>query len=242
MTVLTSNLFAFMNHEERILIVEDELLIADHISRILINAGYTSSSYVATVDEAVRAIESERPDIVLTDIMLNGDKTGIDLGALLHGKYRIPFVYITSHSSPEMLARVKSTYPNAYLVKPFKKEDLIVAIELALFNAGSKETDNCLLVKDGHAMAQIPHDEILWLEADGNYTQLHTSSNKRRLLRNVINELHMQLPQNDFIRIHRSFVVNRKRISEYTSTHAVVNDTKLPVGRTYRESLSGHTK
>lgn len=230
-----------MNSEGLILIVEDELLIAEHISRILKSSGYPSNFYVTNVEDAISAIEKQKPQIVLTDILLQGERTGIDLGNLLHTKYRIPFIYITSHSGPEMLAKVKFTHPNAYLVKPFKKEDLAVAIELALFNSSSEadETENYLTVKDGHAIAQISYDDILWLEAEGNYTLLHTDTQKKRLLRSVITDLHKQLPENDFIRIHRSFVVNRKKITEFTAAQVTVKDVKLPVGRTYRENLIG---
>ncbi len=231
-----------MNKELLVLIVEDELLIADHISRVLSSAGYTNNSYVTSVQEAVAVIEEQRPQIVLTDIMLGGDRNGIDLGELLHHKYEIPFVYITSHSSPDMISKVKFTRPNAYLVKPFKKEDLLVAIELALFNSTTEEKEAVLQIKDGHSIVQIPHDDILWLEAEGNYTLIQTHSTKKRLLRSVITDLHQQLPENDFIRIHRSFVVNRKMITEYKASHVVVQNTKLPVGRTYREKLNERIK
>jgi DNA-binding LytR/AlgR family response regulator len=227
-----------MNKEDLILIVEDELLIAENISRILRNAGYESVQYVTNVDEAIGVIETQKPQIVLTDIMLEGERTGIDLGNLIHSQYKIPFVYITSHSSPEMVAKVKFTHPNAYLVKPFKKEDLVVAIELALFNVNPAAAEQFLQIKDGHVVAQIPCSEILWLEAEGNYTVIFCQNTKRRLVRNVITELHSQLPNVDFVRIHRSYVVNKKMISEYSSAFVVINEVKLPVGRTYREKLN----
>lgn len=227
-----------MNKEDLILIVEDELLIAENISRILRNAGYESVQYVTNVDEAIGIIEAQKPQIVLTDIMLEGERTGIDLGNLIHSQYKIPFVYITSHSSPEMVAKVKFTHPNAYLVKPFKKEDLVVAIELALFNVNPAAAEQFLQIKDGHVVAQIPCSEILWLEAEGNYTVIFCQNTKRRLVRNVITELHSQLPNVDFVRIHRSYVVNKKMISEYSSAFVVINEVKLPVGRTYREKLN----
>ena len=227
-----------------ILIVEDELLIAEHISRVLTNAGYSSTYSVTNVEDAISIIETEQPQMVLTDIMLLGTQTGIDLGNLLHQKYQIPFVYITSHSSSDRITQAKFTHPNAYLVKPFKREDLLVAIELALFNSSTeaRQPSQYLMVKDGRATAQIPYGEILWLEAEGNYTLLNTETQKKRLLRFMITDLHQQLPENDFIRIHRSFVVNRTKITEFASAYVVINNVKLPVGRTYKESLMGLIK
>lgn len=228
-----------MQSDELILIVEDELLIAEHISRVLTTVGYSSTSCVTTVEDAIAVIENEKPQLVLTDIMLLGEQTGIDLGNLLHQKYLIPFIYITSHSGGDMIAKAKFTHPNAYLVKPFKREDLLVAIELALFNSSmeTRQASQYLIVKDGRATAQIPYEEILWLEAEGNYTLLNTETQKKRLLRFMITDLHQQLPENDFIRIHRSFVVNRKKITEFASAYVMIKNVKLPVGRTYRENL-----
>jgi DNA-binding LytR/AlgR family response regulator len=231
--------------EHCILIVEDELLIADHISRILNAAGFTKNHIAINVEEAIESIQTQRPDIVLTDIMLGTTKTGIDLGNLLHTHYKIPFVYITSHSSSDMLSKAKHTRPNAYLVKPFKKEDLIVAIELALFSSElntKANEDASLIIKDGHAMAQIPYADILWMEAEGNYTLLFTSNHKKRLVRTVITELHQQLPAQDFIRIHRSYVVNKNHVTEYKSSMIHIKDSKLPVGRTYKELLDEQFK
>jgi DNA-binding LytR/AlgR family response regulator len=144
-----------------------------------------------------------------------------------------------------MLSKAKHTRPNAYLVKPFKKEDLIVAIELALFSSElntKANEDASLIIKDGHAMAQIPYADILWMEAEGNYTLLFTSNHKKRLVRTVITELHQQLPAQDFIRIHRSYVVNKNHVTEYKSSMIHIKDSKLPVGRTYKELLDEQFK
>jgi two-component system, LytTR family, response regulator LytT len=239
-----------VNTEPYILIVEDELLIADHISRVLKASGYKNTSIAINVDEAIEYITKQNPVLVVTDIALGSARTGIDLGNLLSTHYKIPFIYITSHSSAEIIARAKYTRPNAYLVKPFKKEDLLVAIELAMFSielTAKPNEEHYLLIKDGSAIAQIPHNTILWLKAEGNYTELYTNTSdggreKKRLIRNVITELHEQLPANEFLRIHRSYVVNKKFINEYKASHVIIKDNKLPVGRTYREFLDQHFK
>jgi two-component system, LytTR family, response regulator LytT len=239
-SILVALLKKYMTKNCGVLIVEDELLIAEHILRTLKVAGYLDISVATTVEEAITTIHLLKPHIVLTDIMLGTKKTGIDLGELLHSQYKIPFIYITSHSSSDMLAKAKHTHPNAYLVKPFKKEDLIVAIEFALFNAeltAKTAFEKSLIIKDGHAIAQIPFDTILYLEAEGNYTSLYISNGKKRLVRTAISELYNQLPTNNFIRIHRSFVINKNCVSEYETKYVYINETKLPVGRMYKDQL-----
>ena len=220
-----------------VLIVEDELIIAEHISRILKSAGYRKSNYVTNADDAIAFLQQNSVDIVLTDIMIEGHKNGIDLGARIHSDFSIPFIYITSHSSRELVDNLMKTRPNAYLLKPFKKEDLIVAIELALFNSKASESEQTLQIKDGHAYAQIPFDDILWIEAEGNYSVIHSKSSKRRLIRSAITELFNQLPEETFIRIHRSYIVNKKMITSYTSSYVVVAGNKLTVGRTFKDQI-----
>lgn len=223
------------------LIVEDEFLIAETISEILVNAGYTKIRIVATVEEALNEIEICKPTIVLTDINLGNEKSGIDLGNLLHTSLHIPFIYITSHSSPEILNKAKHTRPNAYIVKPFKNEDLLVAIELALFNSTDKTNTDIdspeLIVKEGRTMVQIDCNHIKFLESDSNYTTINLKDDKRRVVRIPLSELQEQLPNNQFIRIHKSYIVNKKYISQIKSNSVALDTIELPIGRSYQQSV-----
>jgi two-component system response regulator LytT len=229
-----------MNKIGYVLIVEDELLIAEHIASVLRNAGYANTDIAMNVAEALDKIRIHKPDLILTDIALGQNRTGIDLGKLLQTTYKVPFIYITSHATPDIIQKAIVTRPNAYLIKPFKKEDLLVAIELALLAVGpaaGPEEKGQLLIKDGHAMALIAHQEIVWLQADGNYTSIHVSNGKRRLVRVLLTDLLTQLPNSEFLRVHKSYAVNRRCITELQSGFVLLGEIKLPVGRTYRELI-----
>lgn len=224
------------------LIVEDELLIAETISDILINAGCNQIRIVSSVEEAIREIEQRKPQLVLTDINLGEEKTGIDLGKLLQSVYHIPFIYITSHSSPEILGKAKHTRPNAYIIKPFKNEDLLVAIELAIFNSteapASKTESSELVIKEGRAMVRLDCNNITWLEADGNYTTVNLADSKRKVIRTSLSDLQEQLSPHQFIRIHKSYVVNKAQVSEIRANSVMITThNELPVGRSYRQAL-----
>jgi two-component system, LytTR family, response regulator LytT len=225
---------------KNILVVEDELIIAESIVEVLEEAGYRNVIVVASVKLAVLAIEKEKPDLVFTDIALSGAETGIDLGHLLYEKYRIPFIYITSHSSSHIIHEAKHTFPNAFLTKPFKKQDLLVALELAFYAESSKKEsdDQFLTIKDGHEIAQVPISDIMYLKAEKNYTSIHLYSGKKRLVRYVIADVLSQLPDTSFFRIHKSYVVNSKYITSFQSTKLFLNEIVLPVGRSYRDSVS----
>lgn len=228
------------------LIVEDEFLIAETISEILSNAGFLQVRIVSSVEEAIAEIELRKPDMVLTDINLGKEKSGIDLGELLFQKYQIPFIYITSHSSPEILGKAKHTRPNAYIVKPFKNEDLMVAIELALFNSMSQKdsnTDNSeLIVKEGRALVRLNCNDILWLETDGNYVTINLLDNKRRVVRIPLSELQQQISSQQFVRIHKSFLVNVKFITEIRTNSVILQTKEFPIGRAYQTSVESILK
>lgn len=230
-----------MKNEVRFLIVEDDLLIAETITEILLNDGYKDSRTVISVEEAITEIEKDRPTMVLTDIELGREKNGIDLGRILQTKYHLPFIYITSHSSPELLDKVKHTRPNAYIIKPFKNEDLLVAIELAIFNSiptsGISSTVSEIAVKEGRALIHLNSESISWFENEGNYTTIYLENGKRRVIRISLSELLDQLPLQQFIRIHKSFVVNKKYVSEVRPNSLLLGNKEFPVGRTFQRAV-----
>lgn len=231
-----------MISQSRFLIVEDELLIAETISDLLKKEGCRDVALAESVEEAIEHLGSHQVDFVLTDIALGKERTGIDLGNLLYMKYRIPFIYITSHADKAMINKAKHTRPHAYIIKPFKKEDLLAALELGLYNSTSapETSDNTeLIVKEGRAIVRLYHSHILWIEADGNYSTIHLKEDKRRVIRQSLSELQEQLPTPDFIRIHKSYLINKEHIMQLNTSSVVIRDLELPVGRSYQQNLSG---
>ncbi|MES2109879.1 MAG: sigma 54-interacting transcriptional regulator [Bacteroidota bacterium] len=127
--------------KEKILIVEDELIVAKDLEYILANAGYSVSGIAVSVVKARQMIEAEIPDLVLLDIYLKGDLTGIDLAADLNEK-NIAFVYLSANSNQSVLESAKQTRPYGFLVKPFREEDVLIALDIARFrHQNNLETD-----------------------------------------------------------------------------------------------------
>lgn len=221
--------------ESCILIVEDELLIAETLRSILTRAGYTNILMAENVTSALVVLNVSEVTLVITDIAMGEERTGIDLGVILNERYRIPFIYVTSHASADIVHKAKYTEPAAYIVKPFKKEDVLVALELALFKADSKTDSGELIVKEGRSVVRMFFRDIKWIEADGNYTTIYLSGdNKRSVIRQSLSTLQEQLPEEDFIRIHKSYVVNKKYIHQIKAGAIYVEDRELPVGRSYQ--------
>ena len=115
-----------------ILVVEDEAIIASDIKRRLEKLGYEVPSTVANGRDAIRLVKEELPDIVLMDILLQGDIDGIETASLIKKEFDLPIVFLSASSDTATIARARSTAPAAYLLKPFKDREIQTTIEIAL--------------------------------------------------------------------------------------------------------------
>jgi PAS domain S-box-containing protein len=118
--------------KEKVLVVEDETIIAMEIQSRLKSHGY-SSVLASSGEEAVKKAGDARPNIILMDIMLNGDMDGTQAAEQIRTHFDIPIIYITAYTDEKTLQRAKLTQPFGYLVKPFVERELYVAIEVALY-------------------------------------------------------------------------------------------------------------
>lgn len=116
----------------KILIVEDQFIEANNLQMILERAGYRVCSIARSVPIALKIIAAEKPDLVLLDIFLQGNLTGIDLAKDLAEK-KIAFVYISANSNKQILDAAKSTKPYGFLVKPFREKDVLVMLDVAWY-------------------------------------------------------------------------------------------------------------
>ncbi len=117
----------------KIMIVEDEWITADDIKMSLQSLGYTITSLSSSGEEAIQNAEKDKPDLVLMDIVLQGEMDGIEAAHQIRSRFHIPVIYLTAYADDKVLARAKITEPFGYIVKPFLSEDLKIAIELALY-------------------------------------------------------------------------------------------------------------
>lgn len=231
----------------KILVVEDEIVIADNICMILEDLGYELLEPAIDYEEAVETIENERPDIAILDIQLGGRKDGIDLAWKIKEDYDFPFIFLTSNADAMTVERAKKVTPPAYLVKPFNKDDLYTSVELALHNYAesqgsqrSKDEDllikDAIFVKDKNLFHKIKLNKIGFLKSDHVYVEVHTIDKKRHLIRGSLTDLSERLPRN-FYRTHRSFTINVDHMEAINSAYVVINDEQIPIGKNYRDEL-----
>lgn len=232
----------------KILVVEDEIVIAANICDSLEELGYEAFNPVVNYSQAVKQLEIEAPDIVILDIQLAGSKDGIDLAWHIKENYNIPFIFLTSNSDPSTVERVKKLTPPAYLVKPFVKADLYTSIELALYNhygsdfarneSESEEImiNDAIFVKHKQSFSKILFKEILFIRSDHVYVELNLTNGQKHLVRNSMNTICEKLSDR-FFRVHRQYAINMTHLQRIEKLHVYISNIEIPIGKNYRELL-----
>lgn len=119
-------------HKARILIVEDEGIVAMDLQNNLMNLGYSICGMTDSGEEAIKMTAAESPDLVMMDISLAGKMSGIEAARRIFDDFNIPVVYLTAYSNVEILARFNTLLGHRYVLKPFSREELAEAIEAVL--------------------------------------------------------------------------------------------------------------
>ena len=229
----------------KILVVEDEIIIADHICDSLEELGYEPLEPAINYTEAIETIEAEKPDIAILDIQLAGKKTGIDLAKTIKENYDFPFIFLTSNADATTVGLAKEVMPPAYLIKPFTKDDLFSSIEIALHNFSKKigeDKSNNLVFKDSLFVKEkgfynkVLFEDILYIESSHVYVEVFLKNKQKLLVRGSLNEILSNLNTN-FIRIHRGFIVNVLYINQINSSVILVEGKKIPIGKKYRDNF-----
>jgi len=239
----------------KILIVEDNVIIADDMQSMLEEIGYEVVDNVIVYEQAEEVLKSKEVDLVLIDIILASDKTGIDLGKHIREKYNIPFIFVTSNSDRATVENAKTVKPNGYLVKPFEQQDLYTSIEIALSNfaygekpgnvPGDEDEDQTLsnsvlkdsiFVKKQHLYYRIQFGDIQFIKADNVYLEVNTKD-KKFLVRSPLKDYLEKLPKNKFYRAHKSYIVNVDHIDAINSKDILINNTLIPISKDFKEFI-----
>ncbi len=245
-----------MERPIRILIVEDNVIIADDMQSMLEEIGYEIVDNVIVYEQAVEVLKTQQVDLVLIDIILASDKTGIDLGKHIRENYDIPFIFVTSNSDRATVENAKMVKPNGYLVKPFEQQDLYTSIEIALsnFTYGTGEEKNnampteddvpmsnsvlkdSIFVKKQHLYYRIQFGDIQFIKADNVYLEVNTVD-KKFLVRSPLKDYLEKLPKHKFYRAHKSYIVNVDHIDAINSKDIMINNNLIPISKDFKEFI-----
>jgi CheY-like chemotaxis protein len=160
---------------ERIFIVEDELIVAEDLQRMLERLGYAVAGSAANGKDAIAKIEKTKPDLVLMDIHIQGPMDGIDVAEHIFTQFDIPVSYLTAYADETTLERAKSTMPYGYILKPFEERNLQTTIEMALYR--HKMSEVFKRVDDWHAATlQSLNEAIITTDVDDNVTFMNKAA------------------------------------------------------------------
>lgn len=194
--------------------------------------------------EAIDYIQHLKPDIVFSDIEMPGT-SGIDMMRALYGKIPVP-VFITSH--PEFALESYDLEVFDYILKPLSTErfekcitrvqDFFKLRKKAMDIDNNSDESGYITVKQGYEKHRLHSSDIVFLESMKDYTKIKTISGQSLLVLETLSSLLKQLPEDKFMRIHRSYAVNLSKIESIASNKINIQGTELPVGKSFKSTVN----
>lgn len=238
----------------QILIVEDDMIVGAHISMVLAEAGYSVLGLIPTGEAALAQIRVHPPDLVLMDVQLKGKLDGVETAAEIYHSTQVPVIFLTANSDAATFARAKATFPYAFISKPFRPSALLQAVELvvqrmqeasalapqATESAATTPLSGHLFVRDKDRMVKVKLSDIRYVAAERNYCRIHTHD-RQYLLSSPMKSLEPHLGE-EFVRSHRSFVVNIDAIKGFDEFYLYLDQDSIPLGKSYKEAVLGRLK
>jgi len=238
-----------------VLVVEDESIVSKDIQYSLKKLGYNVVGVAATGQKAIDLCGEKMPDIILMDIMLKGDINGIEASTRIKESYNIPVIFLTAYADENTLSKAKVTEPYAYIIKPFKEIDLHTSIEMAFYKHSkelevlkerdmlyniveNKENKEFIFVKSKSRLIKLNTKDIFFIEALKDYVVINTI-NKRYTIHSTMKDIERKMPQDYFLRVHRSFIVRLDKIAQIEQPNLILEDNNkiIPIGGSYKEVL-----
>jgi len=236
----------------KILVVEDNIITAKHISNSLINFGYVVTGQVNSIEGVKKNIINSTPDLVILDINLGREIDGIQIAEMLEKEFGIAFIFLTSYNDEKTINRILKLRPLGYIIKPFNPKDLKYVIEIALFKInsnlanhtkkpieiGASNLDEFLFVKNGKNIDRIPICNIEFIHADGRYTYIHCEKEKK-ISNTPLKLLREKLSKSHFVQIHKSYIVNLTKVDTITYSYLLIRDIEIPISKNFKGDLIG---
>jgi DNA-binding LytR/AlgR family response regulator len=244
-----------------VFVVEDESIVSRDIQFSLKKLKYNVVGSASSGDKAIELIKIKNPDIILMDVILKGNINGIQVAEIVNKELDIPVIFLTAYTDEYSLTRAKITEPFGYIIKPFKEIDLYTSIELALYkHKKSRELikerdylfslvdnkdklDGFIFVKSNSKLIKLKTDEIYFIEALKDYVVINTIDT-RYTIHSTMKDIDYKLGNIEFIRVHRSFIVNIDKIIAIDYPNLILEKEKkvIPIGGSYRDDLNNRIR
>ncbi len=232
-------------NKTKILIVEDEALIADNLAATIEELNYEVTDVCANAEDALKSIRKNAPDICLLDVNIEGEIDGIDLAELIHKKIQTQHIFLTSFSDSSTIERAKKTTPSAYIIKPYTSKEVEVNLALAQHrtqeipingHGGLSDENDSFFIKEKHELKKIRYNEISYGEAAEHYTIMYTNTGKH-MVGQSITAIFEKLQDFGFIKLHRSYFARLKDIESIGPNYIIIQGKEIPLSQNHRQEL-----
>ncbi|MCO4806236.1 MAG: response regulator transcription factor [Flavobacteriales bacterium] len=223
-----------MEDKLKIIIVEDEGIISEMLKLTLEDLGHTVVGTAHNKSKARSLIQRGGFNFAILDVNLEGGIEGIELAEECRVE-KIPFMFLTSYADKYTLDKAKKTMPGAYVLKPFTEEDIYTGLEMSLMHSNKAE-DSTVSIKDGHKAQLLDHEDILYIKADNIYIEVYTMD-KKVVSRQTLSAALEKLPEDVFLRVHRSYAVNKRKIDSISRSSLKIGEVNIPISRSYKTEV-----
>jgi DNA-binding LytR/AlgR family response regulator len=245
-----------MNEPFKILIVEDEAIVALDLSMRLQSANYVVVGHATSGKEAEQLFRETSPDLVLMDINIAGELDGIETATRLKQIQDVPIIFLSALSQKDVLERAKSAQPAGYLVKPFNAESLFTSIEIAMYNFATLKMGEApsqaqkpqvnkeqvlfynefFFIKDQGRFTKVAFRNLLFVEANDNYIKLMTKD-KVISIRLSMQAFSEAVVHQHLVRVHRGFMINLQNMDSFSDEEITMGRHQIPIGRSYKDDF-----
>lgn len=220
----------------RIVICEDEVVIAEHLKSILLSFGYSVEGIAHNYKDSIRLIDSVRPDLALLDIRLEGHSDGVEVARHIARHYNFPFIFLTASTDKNTADYALSMNPFGYIVKPFNTMEVYSTIQIAMQKHNSTKDASHIIIKAQDKNVKLFESQILWIKSDNIYIDIVTPQ-RTYTIRKSLKCFSDELQENFFMKCHRSYIVNINHIDQMQKDHLLIHGTAVPISRQFRKEI-----
>jgi len=245
-----------------VLIVEDEFLVAADIEESLESLGYKIQNTVASGEAAIAEVEKNLPDIILMDIVLKGEMSGIEAAIMIQHKHNVPIIYLTANADVSTVEKAKLSLPYGYILKPFTDKELHTVIEVARFKFESdikykmdsdqfnrffkqavQDENDIKIIESSDGLEKIDLKKVYFVESGNNQTLIHML-NDIVIAKTAMAELEHYFPAETFVRVSKDYLINVQKIFLVKLPEIIIADkmTVIVVEDKYKREIEDRIK
>lgn len=222
------------------IILEDDILSSWDYEMILDELGVSLLGTFKSWKQALPKIKKNLPDLMIIDLHLDQNENGLDFINEMQSFF-IPSIVVSAFLKPNIVDPALKSNVIAFIPKPFDKTVFTFHVKKLLSELKAKDkSEKHFTIKYKTKMIKIPHEEIILIEIDGNYSEINLASNKKYMIKLSLNKLMEKLNPNKFLRCYRSYIINLDKVESFDMLNSIItltNQQKVKVGKKYRGQI-----